>query len=95
MSSPIRRLQRRSVRSRVAWARKFIKDYGSNPDLCKEAEAVLRMHSRPQYTETLPNGGYRTLRPTKGFATFSGARLRAMSNCALLKLGINPFVAAP
>lgn len=33
----------------------------------------------PQPTEMLPNGGYRTLRPTKGWVTISGPRLAAQA----------------
>lgn len=54
MSSFPRRMQRRSAHSRVAWARKFIKENGNNPELGAVANAVIRAHVRPQYAEPLP-----------------------------------------
>ena len=32
---------------------------------------------KPQYTEDLPDGGYKTLHPTKGWQYVSGPRIKA------------------
>ena len=36
--------------------------------------------SRPQLTEDLPDGGYKTLHPTKGWQFVSGRRVAAMES---------------
>jgi hypothetical protein len=48
----------------------------------------VKWPSRPQTFELQPDGGYRTLRPTKGWLRVSAQRHRAQQRLIALHLGV-------
>lgn len=83
MSSIPRNLQRKVLRNRLAAAKFMLR---RNPE-DEGAKSYISSASPTQITRPLPNGGYRTLRPTKGWATFSAKRLAAILTTQMLKGG--------